>query len=252
MTLSCAALPATTTRVPTPRCSRRSRPPTAATRWRTATTSTPSGCGELFRGHFGDQAEVYPVFNGTGANVVGLQSMLRRWESVICVAERPHQQSTRAAHRRRSPASSCSRRLTPSGQADARASSTSTPGASATSTASQPKVVSITQTTELGTCYTVDELAAICSHAHSLGLFVHLDGARISNAAATLGLPLRAFTTDVGVDVLSFGGTKNGLMFGEAVVVLNPDAVVRRRRTCARRRCSCRRRCGSSRRRSRR
>jgi len=86
--------------------------------------------------------------------------------------------------------------------------------------------VSITQTTELGTCYTVDEIAAICEHAHGLGLLVHLDGARISNAAATLGVPFREFTTDVGVDVLSFGGTKNGLMFGEAVVVLNPDAVV--------------------------
>jgi threonine aldolase len=88
----------------------------------------------------------------------------------------------------------------------------------------QPQVVSITQTTELGTAYTVEEIRAICDHAHSLGLSVHLDGARIANAAAHLGVPLRAFTTDAGVDVVSFGGTKNGLMLGEAVVVLNPSA----------------------------
>jgi threonine aldolase len=89
----------------------------------------------------------------------------------------------------------------------------------------QPLTVSITQTTELGTAYTVDEIAAISAHAHSLGMTVHLDGSRISNAAASLGVALREFTTDAGVDVLSLGGTKNGLLYGEAVVVLNPDAV---------------------------
>ncbi|MFD0478192.1 threonine aldolase family protein [Nonomuraea thailandensis] len=88
----------------------------------------------------------------------------------------------------------------------------------------QPKVVSISNTTELGTVYTADEIAAICAHAHDLGLLVHLDGSRLTNAAAALGVPMRALTTDAGVDVLSFGGTKIGLMYGEAVVVLNPDA----------------------------
>jgi len=88
----------------------------------------------------------------------------------------------------------------------------------------QPQVVSITQTTELGTAYTVEEIRAICDHAHALGLAVHLDGARISNAAAHLGATLREMTTDAGVDVVSFGGTKNGLMLGEAVIVLNPAA----------------------------
>ena len=89
----------------------------------------------------------------------------------------------------------------------------------------QPLAVSITQSTELGTCYTPDEVRAICDHAHERGMLVHMDGSRIANAAATLGVPLRAFTTDAGVDVLSYGGTKNGLMLGECVVVLNPDAV---------------------------
>jgi threonine aldolase len=88
----------------------------------------------------------------------------------------------------------------------------------------QPQVVSITQSTELGTAYSVDEVAALCEHAHGLGMRVHMDGARLANAAASLGVPLRAFTTDAGVDVLSFGGTKNGLLLGEVVVVLDPAA----------------------------
>ena len=84
--------------------------------------------------------------------------------------------------------------------------------------------MSITQTTELGTAYTADEIRAIADHAHERGMKLHLDGARLSNAAASLGLPLRAFTRDVGVDVLSFGGTKNGALGAEAIVVLNPEA----------------------------
>jgi threonine aldolase len=88
----------------------------------------------------------------------------------------------------------------------------------------QPLAVSITQTTELGTCYTPDEVRAIAEHAHSKGMKLHMDGARLANAAAHLGVPLRAFTRDAGVDILSFGGTKNGLLYGEVVVALNPEA----------------------------
>ena len=87
----------------------------------------------------------------------------------------------------------------------------------------QPTVVSITQTTELGTLYTPAEIRAIADHAHDAGMTLHLDGARIWNAAAALGVPFREFTADAGVDVLSFGGTKNGLLGAEAIVVLNPD-----------------------------
>ena len=83
--------------------------------------------------------------------------------------------------------------------------------------------MSITQSTELGTVYTVDEVRAIADYAHEHGMALHMDGARIWNAAASLGLPLRAFTSEAGVDVLSFGGTKNGLLGAEAVVVLDPD-----------------------------
>jgi threonine aldolase len=86
-------------------------------------------------------------------------------------------------------------------------------------------VVSITQSTELGTLYTADEVAALCETAHRMGMVVHLDGARIANATAALGgtiAALRSFTVDAGVDVVSFGGTKAGLLGGEAVVYLNP------------------------------
>ena len=88
----------------------------------------------------------------------------------------------------------------------------------------QPAVVTLAQSTELGTVYSVDELAALVDHAHGLGLRVLMDGARLANAAAGLGVPLRAITTDVGIDALSFGGTKNGAMLSEAVIVLDPDA----------------------------
>jgi threonine aldolase len=93
----------------------------------------------------------------------------------------------------------------------------------------QPGVVSITQATELGTLYTADEVRALCDQAHSLGMLVHLDGARIANATAALGgtrETLRSFTIDAGVDVVSFGGTKNGLLGAEAVVFLNPAVAV--------------------------
>ena len=87
----------------------------------------------------------------------------------------------------------------------------------------QPRLVTISQSTELGTVYTPGEMRALADLAHDRGLLVHVDGARLSNAAAALDLPLRALTTDVGVDLLSFGGTKNGLLGGEAVVLLNPE-----------------------------
>jgi threonine aldolase len=179
---------------------------------------------EVFRGHFGEQAEVFPVFNGTGANVVSLQAMTRRWESVICTAS-AHINVDEGGAPEKVAGLKLLASPTPSGKLTPELIDQHAWGFGDVHR-SQPRVVSVTQTTELGTCYTVEEIAAICDHAHGLGLLVHVDGARISNAAATLGLPLRAFTTDVGVDVLSFGGTKNGLMFGEAVVVLNPDAVV--------------------------
>ncbi|MBG0829256.1 low specificity L-threonine aldolase [Planomonospora sp. ID67723] len=178
---------------------------------------------EVFRRHFGPAAEAWPVFNGTGANVVALRAMTAHWEAVVC-AESAHIHTDEGGAPERTAGLKLLPVATPDGKLTPELVDRQAWGFGDEHRA-QPKVVSITQTTELGTLYTVEEIRAICEHAHSLGMLVHLDGARAANAAAALNVPLRAFTTDAGVDVMSFGGTKAGLMFGEAVVVLNPDAV---------------------------
>ena len=177
---------------------------------------------EVVKGHFGDQAEAFPVFNGTGANVTALTSLLPRWGAVITTSTAHiHTDENGAPERigglKLLTIPTADGKLTPAlidreawGWGDEHRA--------------QPLAVSITQTTELGTLYSVDEIRAIAEHAHSLGMKLHLDGARISNAAAALGVGLRDFTTDAGVDILSFGGTKNGLLYGEAIVVLNPSS----------------------------
>jgi threonine aldolase len=178
---------------------------------------------EVFQAHFGERAEAYPVFNGTGANVLGLRAMTELWSGVIC-AESAHLNMDEGGAPERVgglkllPVPATDGKLTPE-LIDRQAKGWGDEHRV------QPRVVSITQSTELGTVYTAAEIAAIAAHAHELGMFVHVDGTRLANAAASLDLPFRAFTTDAGVDVLSFGGTKNGLLFGEAVLVLNPDAV---------------------------
>lgn len=178
---------------------------------------------KVIKGHFGGQSEAFPVFNGTGANVVGLQSMLPRWGAVVC-STTAHIHTDENAAPERVAGLKLLTVPTPDGKLTPELIDVEAWGWGDEHRA-QPLTVSITQTTELGTAYTPDEIRAISSHAHSLGMTVHLDGSRISNAAASLGVPLREFTTDAGVDVLSLGGTKNGLLYGEAVVVLNPDAV---------------------------
>ncbi|MFC5181305.1 threonine aldolase family protein [Actinomadura harenae] len=172
--------------------------------------------------HFGPQASALPVFNGTGANVVALQAMCERWSSVIC-AESAHinQDECGASEHvgglKLVPVPAENGKLTP--EAVARRAT-----GFGNVQRSQPAVVSISQVTEVGTVYTPDEIAALASCAHERGMSLHMDGARLANAAVSLDVPLRAITTDVGVDVLSFGGTKNGMMLGEMVVVLNQDA----------------------------
>jgi threonine aldolase len=172
--------------------------------------------------HFGTGVEVFPVFNGTGANVVGLQSMLPRWGAVIC-SETAHINTDENAAPERVGGMKLLTVPTPDGKLTPELVERQAWGRGDEHRA-QPLAVSITQTTELGTAYTPAEVKAIADHAHDRGMAVHMDGARLSNAAAHLGVPLRDFTTDAGVDLLSFGGTKNGLLFGEAVVVLNPEA----------------------------
>jgi len=179
--------------------------------------------GVVMAQHFGDGIEVFPVFNGTGANVLSLQSMLPRWGGVICAATAHVNNDESTAPEtvggfKLLTVPALHGKLTPAlidQQAHGRGDEHR----------AQPLVVTITQSSELGTIYTPDEVSAITTHAHSLGMTVHLDGARISNAAAALGVPFSAFTRDAGVDIVSFGGTKNGLMGAEAIVVLNPEVV---------------------------
>ena len=177
---------------------------------------------EVFASHFGEGVEAFPVFNGTGANVTGLQSMLPRWGAVIATST-AHIHTDEGGAPERVGGFKLLPVVTPDGKLTPELIDQEAWGWGNEHRA-QPLVVSITQTTELGTAYTVDEVTAIAEHAHAHGMTLHMDGARISNAAAALGVPLRAFTRDAGVDVLSFGGTKNGMMVGECVLVLNPEA----------------------------
>lgn len=177
----------------------------------------------VMRRHFGEQAVAYPVLTGTGANVVALQAMTSRWEAVVCT-ETAHVHADEGG----APETMAGIKLLTVPTSDGKL----TPDLVNRQAwgfgfehRAQPAVVSITQSSELGTRYTPAEIAAIADHVHDLGMTLHMDGARIANAAAGLDLPLRTLTTDVGVDVLSFGGTKNGVLAAEAVVVLNPDAV---------------------------
>jgi len=176
---------------------------------------------ELLREHFGEQAVSYLVFNGSAANVLSIRALCRPWESAICAAQ---------AHINADEGGAPERIAGTKLQAVPTLDAKLTPGLVESQIARigdehavQQRVVSISQSTELGTRYSPYELSALAHFAHERDLLVHVDGARLANAAAALELPLRAITTDVGVDVLSFGGTKNGILVGEAVVFLRPE-----------------------------
>ncbi|MEE1724757.1 low specificity L-threonine aldolase [Streptomyces albidoflavus] len=176
---------------------------------------------QIVRSHFGGSAQAFPVFNGTGANVVALQALTDRWGAVIC-AESAHINVDECGAPERVGGLKLLTVPTPHGKLTPELIDREAYGWDDEHRA-MPQVVSLTQNTELGTVYTPEEIRAICDHAHERGMKVHLDGARIANAAASLDVPMRAFTNAVGVDVLSYGGTKNGMLFGEAVIVLDPD-----------------------------
>jgi threonine aldolase len=177
---------------------------------------------EVFAEHLGEGVEAFPVFNGTGANVVGLQSMLPRWGAVIA-ASTAHINTDEGGAPERVAGIKLLTVPTADGKLTRELIDREAWGWGDEHRA-QPLVVSITQSTELGTLYTPQEIREIADHVHARGMRLHMDGARIANAAASLDLPLRAFTRDAGVDVVSFGGTKNGAMLGEAIVVLDPAA----------------------------
>lgn len=173
-----------------------------------------------FKEHLGSQAEVFFVFTGTAANVLGLTGITRSWNSVIAAS---------TAHLNQDECGAPEKLIgckvltvdTPDGKINPGLIEKHMHGFDFEHH-SQPKVISITQSTEMGTVYTVNEIREIARYAHSKGLLLHMDGARLANAAIALDLPFKAFTTDADVDVLSFGGTKNGMMFGEAICFLKP------------------------------
>ena len=176
-----------------------------------------------FRDLFGPASETFLVWNGTGANVMALATMVHPADCVVCT-EWAHIAVDEAG----APERALGAKLLTLPSPTAKLVPEQLEGLAhfqGVQHHAQPGVVSITQSTELGTLYSPDEVAAICDTAHRMGMMVHLDGARIANATAALGgtvSALRSFTLDAGVDVVSFGGTKAGLVGGEAVVYLNP------------------------------
>jgi threonine aldolase len=174
----------------------------------------------LFEKEFGPVTVLY-TFNGTGANVTCLKCCTLPFQAVVC-SEYAHILADECG----APTQSIGCSLLPLKTADGKL----TPemikpllGRIGNVHNTQPKVISISQSTELGTVYSISELKALCDFAHDNGMYVHLDGARISNAVAALGVSLKAATVDCGIDIMSFGGTKNGLMIGEAVLIFNDE-----------------------------
>ena len=176
---------------------------------------------ELFKQKFGNDTEVFFVFNGTGANVLGLSTVAQSFHSVIC-AETAHIQEDECG----APEKFTGCKLLPVEPANGKV----TPEAVLPHLKgfdfehhSQPRVISISQVTEMGTVYKPDEIKALAGLAHKHNMYLHMDGARIANAAVSLNLDFKTFTKDCGVDILSFGGTKNGMMMGEAVLFFNRE-----------------------------
>jgi threonine aldolase len=172
------------------------------------------------REHLGAAAEIFFVYGGTGANVLGLQALMRPHEAVIC-SQHAHIHVDECGAPERFIGCKLVGVDAPDGKVTPQAVLARL-GVVGNEHHSQPRVVSISQATEYGTVYTPDEVRALAETAHAHGLWLHVDGARLANAAASLGVPLRAITGDAGVDVLSLGGTKNGLVGGEAVVFFDP------------------------------
>ncbi|MFC3286219.1 threonine aldolase family protein [Litchfieldella rifensis] len=178
----------------------------------------------LFKEVFGPGAETFLLLNGTGSNVLALKGMLRSHEAVCCSHEAHLLVDECGAPEN---VIGCKLVALPvhQGKLDLPALEAHIRRVAGIQHHSQPRVVSIAQATERGTVYHLDELQAIVAVARRHGLLVHMDGARIANAAVALGISFKEMTADVGIDVVSFGGTKNGLMMAEALVVLNPALV---------------------------
>ncbi len=176
---------------------------------------------KAFRKVFGEDIVIFFALNGTGSNVLALKSILRPWEATIC-ADTSHLNTDEVG----APEANTGSKLLISTEQNGKLTLEGIRHYLhdlENVHHSKPALVSITQTTEQGTVYTVDEIKAITSLAHEHGLYVHMDGARIANAVAALDVDINAITRDAGIDVISFGGTKNGLMMGEALIYFNTE-----------------------------
>jgi len=174
-----------------------------------------------FREIFGPQVAVYLVMTGTAANVLGLKAVTDSCHSIIC-PETAHINVDEGGAPEKY--TGCKLITVPTADGKLTASQIAEKlSALGNQHHNQPKVVSITQATELGTIYKVEEIGAIADFCHSHGLILHMDGARLANAAAALGVGLADISGKAGVDLLSFGGTKNGLMMGEAIIIFRPE-----------------------------
>jgi len=175
---------------------------------------------ERFKEQFGADIKVYFVFGGTGANVVGLKAITQPYHAIIC-AETAHLNVDECGAPEKFTGCKLLSIRTEDGKLTVDQIKHQLHGIGFEHHV-QPRVVSITQATEMGTVYSIAEIRALADFAHQQNLLLHMDGARVANAAVGLKASLREITSDAGVDVLSFGGTKNGLMYGEAVVFFNP------------------------------
>jgi threonine aldolase len=179
---------------------------------------------ELFKDKFGKETEVFFVFNGTGANVLGLSTVTRSFNAIICTDTAHIEEDECGAPEKFTgckllPVEAVHGKLTPA------LVERHLKGFDFEHHA-QPRVISVSQSTEMGTVYKPDELRDLATIAHDHHMLLHMDGARIANAAITLQMDFKEFTKDCGVDLLSFGGTKNGMMMGEAVLFFNPALAV--------------------------
>ena len=174
---------------------------------------------KVFQKHFGKDIAVYFVFGGTGANVLGLKAMTNSYEAVVC-AETAHINVDECGAPEKFAGCKLLSLRTPDGKIRVEQIKPLLHGVGFEHHV-QPRVISVSQATEMGTVYTKNELKTLARFAHDNKMLLHVDGARIANAAASLNASLKEITVDAGVDVLSFGGAKNGMMYGEAVVFLN-------------------------------
>ncbi|MGC1244352.1 MAG: low specificity L-threonine aldolase [Chryseosolibacter sp.] len=174
---------------------------------------------QKFKGYFGDNIDVFFVYNGTGANVLGLQALTQSFHSILC-AELAHINVDESTAPEKFLGCKLVTVPAPNGKMKAEAIEGRIQRLD-DQHHPQAKVISLSQTTEYGTVYTISELKSIAAVAKKYDLYFHMDGSRIANAAVSLDASFAAFTRDAGVDILSFGGTKNGMMFGEAVIVFN-------------------------------